>query len=34
MPELHGRYSYAILIGVTAVVCLVLFGFLRRSKWL
>ncbi|HEY5851679.1 MAG TPA: magnesium/cobalt transporter CorA [Lysobacter sp.] len=34
MPELHGRYSYAILIAVTAVVCLVLFGFLRRSKWL
>lgn len=34
MPELHGRYSYAILIGVTVLVCLVLFGFLRRAKWL
>ncbi|UNK50628.1 magnesium/cobalt transporter CorA [Lysobacter sp. S4-A87] len=34
MPELHGRYSYAILIGVTILVCLILFGFLRRAKWL
>ncbi|MNV86822.1 Magnesium transport protein CorA [compost metagenome] len=34
MPELHGRYSYAILIGVTVLVCLILFGFLRRAKWL
>ena len=34
MPELHGRNSYMILIGITILVCLVLFGFLRRAKWL
>lgn len=34
MPELHGRDSYMILIGVTILVCLILFGFLRRAKWL
>jgi len=34
MPELHGRYSYAILIGITILVCLVLFAYLRRAKWL
>ena len=34
MPELPGRYSYAIMIGVTVAVCLVLYAFLRRAKWL
>ncbi|KQZ60025.1 magnesium transporter CorA [Lysobacter sp. Root559] len=34
MPELAGEHSYWIVIGVTLVVCVVLFGFLRRAKWL
>ncbi|MCF7222385.1 magnesium/cobalt transporter CorA [Lysobacter sp. TLK-CK17T] len=34
MPELDGRYSYPILIGVTITVCLALYGWLRRSRWL
>lgn len=34
MPELDGRYSYWIMMGVTVVVCSVLFLFLRKSRWL
>ena len=34
MPELAGRYSYWIMIGVTAGICLLLFVLLRRAKWL
>ena len=34
MPELGGRYSYAVVIGVTAVVCVVLYRVLKRAKWL
>lgn len=34
MPELEGRYSYWILIGVVVVACLGLYGLLRRAKWL
>jgi magnesium transporter len=34
MPELAGRYSYAILIAVTLVVCAVLYVFLKRARWL
>ncbi len=34
MPELPGRYSYYIVIGVTVVVCTVLYRLLRRAKWL
>ncbi|HEY5781492.1 MAG TPA: magnesium/cobalt transporter CorA [Lysobacter sp.] len=34
MPELAGRHSYPIMIGVTIVVCLVIYGYLRRAKWL
>lgn len=34
MPELAGRYSYFILIGLVAAVCLVLYVLLRRAKWL
>lgn len=34
MPELDGRYSYWIMIGVTAAVCVGLYFALRRAKWL
>jgi magnesium transporter len=34
MPELHGRHSYAILIGVVAVVCTGLYRYLRKVRWL
>jgi magnesium transporter len=34
MPELEGRYSYWIMIGVTIVLCSSLYGLLRRARWL
>ncbi|GAB3377437.1 magnesium and cobalt transport protein CorA [Lysobacter fragariae] len=34
MPELDGRYSYWILIGTTAAVCVVLYAMFKRAKWL
>ncbi len=34
MPELQGRYSYFILVGVVAVVCLGLYRYLRKVHWL
>jgi magnesium transporter len=34
MPELDGRYSYWIMIGLTAGICGGLFWFLRRARWL
>jgi len=34
MPELDGRYSYWIMIGVTLVVCLILYRVLRKARWL
>jgi len=34
MPELAGKWSYAVLIGATALVCVGLFALLRRAKWL
>lgn len=34
MPELDGRYSYWIMISVTALVCVGLFALLRRARWL
>jgi magnesium transporter len=34
MPEPRGRYSYFILIGVVAVVCLSLYRYLRKVRWL
>ncbi|HEY5972574.1 MAG TPA: magnesium/cobalt transporter CorA [Pseudoxanthomonas sp.] len=34
MPELHGRFSYYILIGITVAVCLGLYVTLKRAKWL
>jgi magnesium transporter len=34
MPELKGRYSYAILVGIVAVVCIVLYRYLKKVRWL
>ncbi|MDE2406890.1 MAG: magnesium/cobalt transporter CorA [Xanthomonadaceae bacterium] len=34
MPELHGRYSYGILISVVALVCVGLYGYLHKIDWL
>ncbi|HVF35463.1 MAG TPA: magnesium and cobalt transport protein CorA [Candidatus Saccharimonadia bacterium] len=34
MPELAGKYSYVVLIGITVAVCAILFRVLKRAKWL
>lgn len=34
MPELGGRYSYAVVIGATALVVLGLYRYLRKVRWL
>ncbi|MDQ3040337.1 MAG: hypothetical protein M3R16_11155 [Pseudomonadota bacterium] len=34
MPELHGRYSYAILIGLVALSSVLLYRYLRKVRWL
>jgi magnesium transporter len=34
MPELGGQYSYYVLIGVVLVVCIVLYRYLRKVRWL
>ena len=34
MPELGGRYSYWVVIGVTAGICGGLYALLRRARWL
>jgi len=34
MPELHWMYGYPIMVGVTAVLCLMLYMAFRRSGWL
>ena len=34
MPELQGRYSYFVLIGVVAAVCLGLYRYLKKVRWL
>lgn len=34
MPELAGRYSYFILIGVIVLVCLGLYRYLKKVRWL
>jgi magnesium transporter len=34
MPELHGRWSYAVVAGVTGAVCVVLYRVLKRARWL
>ncbi len=34
MPELQGRYSYAVLIGAVALFCTLLYRYLRKVRWL
>ena len=34
MPELSGRWSYALLIAITTVVVIALYRVLKRAKWL
>jgi len=34
MPELQGRWSYWILMGVVTLVCVVLYRMFKRSRWL
>ena len=34
MPELHGKYSYAILIGTVVTVCVGLYLYLKKVRWL
>ena len=34
MPELHGRHSYWVLIGVVVVVVAGLYRYLRKVRWL
>jgi magnesium transporter len=34
MPELEGRHSYWILIGIVAVICTGLYRYLRKVRWL
>lgn len=34
MPELEGRWSYLVVIGITASVCTGLYIALKRAKWL
>lgn len=34
MPEFAGRYSYWILIGAVAAICIGLYAMFKRAKWL
>ena len=34
MPELDGRYSYWIMIGVTLLICVILYRVLKKASWL
>ena len=34
MPEIHGKWSYWILIGTVAVVCIGLYRYLKKVRWL
>jgi magnesium transporter len=34
MPELQGRYSYYVLIGVIVVTCFSLYRYLKKVRWL
>jgi len=34
MPEVHARHGYAVMIGVVAVVCVLLYRYLKKVKWL
>lgn len=34
MPELHGRWSYPVLVGVVVLVVALLYRYLRKVRWL
>src|SRR5690606_39108826 len=34
MPELHGRYSYVVLIGTVVAVVASLYTYLKKIRWL
>jgi magnesium transporter len=34
MPELRGRYSYYVLIGIVLLVCTALYRYLKKVQWL
>ena len=34
MPELHGRWSYAVLIAITVATVLGLYRYLKKVHWL
>lgn len=34
MPELHYRHGYAVLVAVVAVVCIALYRYLKKVRWL
>jgi magnesium transporter len=34
MPELHGPHSYAVLICIVVLVCVVLYAYLKKVRWL
>jgi len=34
MPELHLQYGYPVVVGITAVACLILYRRLKRADWL
>jgi Mg2+ and Co2+ transporter CorA len=34
MPELHGRYSYYVPIGIAVVTCVPLYRYLKKVRWL
>jgi magnesium transporter len=34
MPELDDRYAYPVLLGVVAIVCIVLYRYLKKVRWL
>lgn len=34
MPELHFRYAYYVVLGVTITVCIVLYRIFKKSGWL
>jgi magnesium transporter len=34
MPELHGRWSYPVLVVLMALVCAVLYWKFKKARWL
>ncbi|MEV5463812.1 CorA family divalent cation transporter, partial [Streptomyces cellulosae] len=34
MPELHWRYGYPVIMGITVVICLGIHRTLKRNGWL